>query len=84
MSEHTCTCDFCRDEFPLSDLIVFHGVHLCEGCYENETSYCDVCGERVWDDDLVCDGRMEICPTCLTLLKSPTETRGSCARWRAR
>ena len=60
----TFSCDFCRDEHPLSELVHYQGLDLCRECYENETSYCDVCGERVWDDDLVCDGRIEICPSC--------------------
>ena len=40
MSHETCTCELCREDYPLSDLITFHHHQLCPTCYEDETTLC--------------------------------------------
>jgi hypothetical protein len=73
----TFICSCCGDEFVCSEhseSYVIRSERLCEGCWESETSLCEMCGEYGWLDDMtyieelngqVCDYcRNEHCTTC--------------------
>ena len=45
-------CDICGDEISEDDVCTLDNDTLCENCYDNETDYCSICGERHYTDDM--------------------------------
>ena len=50
----THVCEICGEEFVLGEGgEIFDGKHLCMRCLNRETTVCEHCGDRVWNDDAV-------------------------------
>ena len=50
----THVCEICGEEFILGEGgEIFDGKHLCMRCLNRETTVCEHCGGRVWNDDAV-------------------------------
>ena len=60
----TFTCDFCHQEYPISQLRTFDGQNLCITCRDNETVLCDECGERIWSNRDLGDCGIHLCGQC--------------------
>lgn len=60
----TFTCTRCHKQHPIEERQNFLGMSLCRRCLENETSVCDHCGERIWNNERIADGSIILCPTC--------------------
>lgn len=63
-SEQTFRCTCCHDDFPLTALLNFNHANLCPDCFEQETTICDACGERIWADDAISDDDTDLCECC--------------------
>ena len=57
-------CSHCEQEIPRENLTEFDGQLLCPTCLETETSLCDECGRRIWDDDNEGGGNLVLCSRC--------------------
>ena len=62
--EEKRVCDVCGQEHPISELMEFDGLLLCEACYRTETIVCAHCGTRIWSDDNEGDGDTPLCQRC--------------------
>lgn len=64
-SNNKIICHCCGEEIEEQNAIEFDGVYFCSnGCLNRETTICDHCGNREWDEDTVdCEGDT-ICETC--------------------
>ena len=68
----SCGCVICDDE----DYCIGDDV-LCEGCWENDTSWCNSCDNRHYNNDLTyTDDGHYVCPTCLESDYYPCEACG--------
>lgn len=65
MQEHeTFTCEWCRQEHPISECIIYDGGEFCRHCYEEEMAVCDCCGQRGWREDMEEDDYTSLCLSC--------------------
>ena len=61
MSENN-QCTLCGAEE--EELTPFGETMLCENCLSNETTICDHCGGRTWNEDTESDDNLTICRHC--------------------
>lgn len=57
-------CSHCGHEFPRTELTEFDGEFLCPACLETETSVCEDCGRRIWNDNNEGSGDLILCGSC--------------------
>lgn len=60
----TFVCALCHQECPLTERHPFDSTSLCENCFENKTTICGSCGERIWSEDAESDGHITLCLVC--------------------
>lgn len=60
----TFTCSLCDYVHPIDQLHVFDGSELCDSCFENDTTICACCGDRIWAEDAEADGHISLCLPC--------------------
>lgn len=58
------TCDCCGAETDSDSVFEFDGSILCETCYNNETTVCQHCGNRIWLDDDAGNDSIHLCQDC--------------------
>ena len=60
----TFVCDHCGEVYPLEDCIVFDGHHLCHTCLSEHTTFCTLCGDRIWTSANAGTESTSLCQSC--------------------
>ena len=64
MEDERRYCTLCHAELSEDENYEVDGEPLCEECMEEHTTTCDHCGETIWSNDSVYDGRTTLCSCC--------------------
>lgn len=57
-------CSGCGVLHPREQLTEFDGQLLCPTCLRETTVICERCGDRIWENEAVSDGRITLCQCC--------------------
>lgn len=57
-------CSGCGVMHPRGQLTEFDGRLLCPDCLRERTTICERCGDRIWENEAVSDGRITLCQCC--------------------
>lgn len=63
MSEHY-VCHFCGTVLSQNDAHEFDDTILCENCFDEYTTLCECCLERIWQDESEGGNAYTLCPYC--------------------
>ena len=74
LNHYHCSC--CGNVVSDQLVLFVQDEAVCPTCYEDETSYCDKCGERYFNSDITYDRthEMYLCPWCQRALEEEGET----------
>ena len=64
LAENELICDLCGCVIETDEEYFVENSHLCGDCYENSTSVCSCCGERIFNSNTVEDYPDTLCMEC--------------------
>lgn len=64
MKEEQLICSHCGEILTEETKREFDGEIMCELCFDEQTTICDCCNERVWVENTECDSYTSVCMRC--------------------
>ncbi|MDD4689408.1 MAG: amidoligase family protein [Eubacteriales bacterium] len=62
--EDIITCVFCDEELNEEDVVCFDDTLMCRDCFDEQTTICDCCSTRIWNENSEGNSDITLCSHC--------------------